>query len=247
MIKLNGISKTYKVDKLESTVLSDINLSIEEGEYVSVCGPSGCGKSTLLSIMGLLSSASTGEYLLNGEDATRLKPKQLAGLRNRHMGFIFQAFNLSTEMTAEENIELPLSYRKDMSRQDRKRAVLGIMEKMSLTEFARYFPGQLSGGQQQRVAIARALAGKPKMVLADEPTGNLDSKNAAIVMEILRRMNAEGTTVCLVTHDPRSAAHAQRTIELLDGKIVSASHPGEATSAATGGFPRDHFALATTD
>ena len=173
LVELNNISKIYKMGKLESTVLNDISLAIEEGEYVSICGPSGCGKSSLLSIMGLLSAPSKGNYLFAGEDVTKLKQNQLARMRNRDIGFIFQAFNLSQDMTTEENIELPLTYRKEMSRKDRNEAVDYIMEKMYLTDFRKYFPGQLSGGQQQRVAIARALAGKPRIILADEPTGNL--------------------------------------------------------------------------
>lgn len=220
LIEVTNISKTYKMGKLESTVLNKVSLTINEGEYVSICGPSGCGKSSLLSIMGLLSAPSSGTYLFVGEDVSKLKQSQLARMRNRDIGFIFQAFNLSPDMTAEENIELPLTYRKDMKRRERAEAVQHIMDKMHLTEFRQYFPGQLSGGQQQRVAIARALAGKPRIILADEPTGNLDSKSAAVVMEILNRMNDEGTTICLVTHDPRSAAYAGRKIHLFDGKII---------------------------
>lgn len=224
LIQLSNITKQYKVEKLVTTVLSDISLTINRSEYVSICGPSGCGKSSLLSIMGLLSAATSGTYLLNGEDITKLKQNQLAALRNREIGFIFQAFNLSADMTTEENIELPLTYRKELSRKDRKVAVDAIMEKMQLTDFRKYFPGQMSGGQQQRIAIARALCGKPKIILADEPTGNLDSKSAAVVMEIFNLMNDEGTTICLVTHDPRSAAYAGRKIQLLDGKIVGGSN-----------------------
>ncbi len=220
LIQMQNISKIYKMGKVESTVLDDVSLSIEAGEYVSICGPSGCGKSSLLSIMGLLSGANKGQYLFNGEDVTKLKQNQLAKMRNRDIGFIFQAFNLSQDMTAEENIELPLTYRKEMKRKDRAEAVQNIMEKMYLTEFRKYFPGQLSGGQQQRVAIARALAGNPRIILADEPTGNLDSKSASVVMEIFNRMNDEGTTICLVTHDPRSAAYANRKIHLFDGRII---------------------------
>lgn len=229
LIELNNISKIYKMGKVESKVLDNVSLTIDQGEYVSVCGPSGCGKSSLLSIMGLLSAANGGSYLFDGEDVTKLKQNQLARMRNRDIGFIFQAFNLSQDMTTEENIELPLTYRKDMKRKERAEAVQNIMDKMYLTEFRKYFPGQLSGGQQQRVAIARALAGKPRIILADEPTGNLDSKSAAVVMEIFNRMNDEGTTICLVTHDPRSAAYANRKIHLFDGKIIQ--DPNAANSA----------------
>ncbi len=219
VVQLEGVGKTYKVAKLESTVLSDIDLSIAEGEYVSICGPSGCGKSTLLSIIGLLNGASKGRYLFDGEDVIKMKNSEHARIRNRQIGFIFQAFNLSSEMTAAENVELPLTYRKEMSRKDRKELVDGMLDKIGMTDFAKHFPSQLSGGQQQRIAIARALAGKPKIILADEPTGNLDSKAAAIVMDIFDKLNAEGTTICLVTHDPRSAQKAKRQVHLFDGRI----------------------------
>lgn len=219
LIQLEGIEKKYKVGKLESTVLSEIDLTISEGEYVSICGPSGCGKSTLLSIIGVLNGATKGRYLFDGEDVTKMKQSEHARIRNRQIGFIFQAFNLSSEMTAAENVELPLTYRKEMSRKDRKLLVDEMMEKIGMMEFADHFPSQLSGGQQQRIAIARALTGKPKIILADEPTGNLDSKAAAIVMDIFDTLNEEGTTICLVTHDPRSAQKAKRQIHLFDGKI----------------------------
>lgn len=219
LIQLDGIEKRYKVGKLESTVLSDIDLTIAEGEYVSICGPSGSGKSTVLSIIGLLNGATKGRYLFDGEDITKMKSSEHARMRNRQIGFIFQAFNLSSEMTAAENVELPLTYRKEMSRKERKVLVDEMLEKIGMTGFAAHFPSQLSGGQQQRIAIARALAGKPKIILADEPTGNLDSKAAAIVMDIFDRLNAEGTTICLVTHDPRSASKAKRQVHLFDGRI----------------------------
>lgn len=222
LVQLEGIEKTYKVGKLESTVLSDIDLTISEGEYVSICGPSGCGKSTLLSIIGLLNGANKGRYLFIGEDVMGMKSAEHARIRNRKIGFIFQAFNLSSEMTAAENVELPLTYRKEMSRKDRKVLVDEMLEKIGMTDFAQHFPSQLSGGQQQRIAIARALAGKPQIILADEPTGNLDSKAAAIVMDIFDKLNSEGTTICLVTHDPRSAQKAKRQIHLFDGRIQSA-------------------------
>lgn len=219
LIQLEGIEKKYKVGKLESIVLSEIDLTISEGEYVSICGPSGCGKSTLLSIIGVLNGATKGRYLFDGEDVTKMKQSEHARIRNRQFGFIFQAFNLSSEMTAAENVELPLTYRKELSRKDRKLLVDAMMEKIGMADFADHFPSQLSGGQQQRIAIARALTGKPKIILADEPTGNLDSKAAAIIMNIFDTLNEEGTTICLVTHDPRSAQKAKRQIHLFDGKI----------------------------
>jgi len=223
LVQLEGIEKTYKVGKLESTVLSDIDLTISEGEYVSICGPSGCGKSTLLSIIGLLNGANKGRYLFIGEDVMGMKSAEHARIRNRNIGFIFQAFNLSSEMTAAENVELPLTYRKEMSRKDRKVLVDEMLEKIGMTDFAKHFPSQLSGGQQQRIAIARALGGKPQIILADEPTGNLDSKAAAIVMDIFDGLNAEGTTICLVTHDPRSAQKAKRQVHLFDGRIQTSA------------------------
>lgn len=227
LIQLENVSKTYKVGKLESTVLSDIDLVISEGEYVSICGPSGCGKSTLLSIIGVLNGASTGRYLFDGADITAMKQAEHARIRNREIGFIFQAFNLSSEMTAAENVELPLTYRREMSRKERKALVDEMLDKIGMVDFADHFPSQLSGGQQQRIAIARALAGRPKIILADEPTGNLDSKAAAIVMDIFDRLNGEGTTICLVTHDPRSASKAKRQVHLFDGRIVDGPQPGE--------------------
>ncbi|MCG8414572.1 MAG: ABC transporter ATP-binding protein [Pseudomonadales bacterium] len=227
LIQLEKVSKTYKVGKLESTVLKDIDLTITEGEYVSICGPSGSGKSTLLSIIGVLNGATTGRYLFDGADITSMKQAEHARIRNRQIGFIFQAFNLSSEMTAAENVELPLTYRKEMGRKDRKELVDEMLDKIGMTDFANHFPAQLSGGQQQRIAIARALAGKPKIILADEPTGNLDSKAAAIVMDIFDRLNAEGTTICLVTHDPRSASKAKRQVHLFDGRIVDEPQTGK--------------------
>ncbi len=220
IIQLEKVGKTYKVGKLESKVLSDIDLNIAEGEYVSICGPSGSGKSTLLSIIGVLNGASEGRYLFEGQDITHMKSSEHARLRNRQFGFIFQAFNLSSEMTAAENVELPLTYRKEMGRKERRELVDSMLDKIGMSDFRDHVPAQLSGGQQQRIAIARALAGRPKVILADEPTGNLDSKAAAIVMDIFDRLNDEGTTICLVTHDPRSASKAKRQVHLFDGQIV---------------------------
>jgi putative ABC transport system ATP-binding protein len=225
IIRLTSINKIYKVGKLETRVLSDVNLTMNEGEYLSICGPSGCGKSTLLSIMGLLNSATSGQYQLDGEDVGTLKQSAQAKIRNRDLGFIFQAFNLTSEMTAAENIELPLIYRKGLSSRQRRELVSEILERLEMTAFKDYFPAQLSGGQQQRIAIARALVGKPKIILADEPTGNLDSKAAAIVMSIFDKLHQEGTTICLVTHDPRSAGQAKRQVELFDGKISAPDVP----------------------
>ena len=219
IIQLENVSRKYKVGKLESLVLSDINLTIKAGEYVSICGPSGSGKSTLLSIIGLLNGVSSGRYLFDSEDVTKMKQSEHARIRNRQIGFIFQAFNLSSEMTAAENVELPLTYRKGMKRRERKELVDEMLEKIEMQAFSDHFPAQLSGGQQQKIAIARALAGRPAIILADEPTGNLDSKAAAIVMDIFDKLNTDGTTICLVTHDPRSAQKAKRQIPLFDGKI----------------------------
>ena len=224
IIQLENVSRKYKVGKLESLVLSDINLTIKAGEYVSICGPSGSGKSTLLSIIGLLNGVSSGRYLFDSEDVTKMKQSEHARIRNRQIGFIFQAFNLSSEMTAAENVELPLTYRKGMKRRERKELVDEMLEKIEMQAFSDHFPAQLSGGQQQKIAIARALAGRPAIILADEPTGNLDSKAAAIVMDFFDKLHSDGTTICLVTHDPRSAEKAKRQVHLFDGKIQKGSN-----------------------
>ena len=232
LIDLQGIRKVFYTDEVETWALDDIHLTIDPGEYVSISGPSGCGKSTLLSVMGLLSSATEGKYFLNGAEATGLSPAEQARVRNREVGFIFQAFNLIGEMSVFENIELPLTYRNDLNRKQRRELVVTALEQVNIADRQKHFPAQLSGGQQQRVAIARALVGKPKVLLADEPTGNLDSKNAQLVMDQLAALHEQGSTIVMVTHDPRWAEHADRQVSLFDGKIVD-DRRLRASSAAT--------------
>jgi len=221
LIALQGIKKIFRTAEIETTALDAIQLDIAPGEYVSISGPSGGGKSTLLSVMGLLHSASEGKYLLDGVEVTSLSPAEEARVRNRDIGFIFQAFNLISDMSAFENVELPLTYRDDLNRKQRRELVLAALDHVNVRERQNHFPAQMSGGQQQRVAIARALVGKPKVLLADEPTGNLDSKNAQIVMDMLGELHKQGSTIVMVTHDPRSAEQAERKISLFDGKIVA--------------------------
>ena len=220
LINLQGIKKVFYTDEMETTALDDIQLMIDQGEYVSISGPSGCGKSTLLSVMGLLNSSTEGKYFLNGEEVTGLSSSEQARVRNREIGFIFQAFNLVADMSAFENVELPLTFRNDLSRKQRHELVTAALEQVNIPERRKHFPPQLSGGQQQRVAIARALVCKPKVLLADEPTGNLDSKNAQLVMDLLDELHKQGSTIVMVTHDPRFAERADRVISLFDGKIV---------------------------
>lgn len=219
-INLQSIKKIFYTDDVETWALDDVHLTIDSGEYVAITGPSGCGKSTLLSVMGLLSSATEGKYVLNGKEVTRLDIADQARVRNQEIGFIFQAFNLIGDMSVFENVELPLTYRKDITRQRRREMVLAALEQVDMSQRQKHFPAQLSGGQQQRVAIARALVGQPKVLLADEPTGNLDSKNAQLVMDLLASLHNRGSTIVMVTHDPRSAEQAERQISLFDGKIV---------------------------
>jgi putative ABC transport system ATP-binding protein len=220
LINLQGIKKVFYTEELETSALDDIHVAIDQGEYVSVSGPSGCGKSTLLSVMGLLHSASDGKYFLNGVDVTSLRPVQQARVRNREIGFIFQAFNLVPDMSAFENVELPLTYRDDLNKKQRHELVLSALDQVNMSERKKHFPAQMSGGQQQRVAIARALVGKPRVLLADEPTGNLDSKNACLIMDILGGLHEQGSTIVMVTHDQRFAERAERQVLLFDGKIV---------------------------
>ncbi|WP_395345459.1 ABC transporter ATP-binding protein [Ningiella sp. W23] len=220
IVALSHINKVFISDELETHALTDVNLVIEEGEFVSITGPSGCGKSTLLSVIGLLDIASTGNYSLSGYDVNTLDKQQRAVIRNKEIGFIFQAFNLISDLTVAENVELPLTYRSDISKEQRKSMVKTALEQVDIQHRASHFPSQLSGGQQQRVAVARAIAGKPSLILADEPTGNLDSKNAATVMALIDELHQSGSTICMVTHDPKSAARASRTIEMFDGKVV---------------------------
>ncbi|WP_448563447.1 ABC transporter ATP-binding protein [Thalassotalea ganghwensis] len=221
LVNLNALEKVFYTDDVETHALSNINVTINKGEYLSISGPSGCGKSTLLSILGLLDTPTGGLYELAGHDVTHLNNEQRASIRNEKVGFIFQAFNLISDLTVAENVELPLSYRNDISKSERKQFVKDALEQVDMQHRANHFPSQLSGGQQQRVAVARAIAGKPDIILADEPTGNLDSKNANAVMDLLDKLHANGATICMVTHDPRSASRAERIIEIFDGKVVS--------------------------
>ena len=222
LIKLDGITKVFLTDELETHALGGIHLDIREGEYVSVSGPSGCGKTTLLSILGLLDSPSQGEYTLAGEKVARLSASDRARVRNRQIGFIFQAFNLIGDLTVYENVELPLTYR-GMSGAERKERVHAALEKVGMSHRVKHYPAQLSGGQQQRVAVASAVAGSPAILLADEPTGNLDSQNGEAVMDLLRELHRGGATICMVTHDPRYARYAEREVHLFDGRVVEES------------------------
>ena len=219
LIRLEAVSKVFFTDEVETHALSGIDLEIRDGEYVAISGPSGCGKSTLLSILGLLDTPTEGLYRLNGESVENLKAKQRARIRNRQIGFIFQAFNLIGDLTVFENVDLPLTYR-GMPASERKKRVEEALERVGMAHRMKHYPSQLSGGQQQRVAVARALGGEPSVLLADEPTGNLDSKNGEAVMELLRDVHEGGATICMVTHDPRFEAYAERIVRLFDGRIV---------------------------
>ena len=221
LITLSDIKKIFYTEDVETHALSDISLRIYQGEYVSIAGPSGCGKSTLLSLLGLLDVATEGQYQLAGHEVTSIAKDERARIRNQEIGFIFQSFNLISDLDVEENVELPLTYRRDLNKQERKQRVKEALEKVDMLYRAKHFPAQLSGGQQQRVAVARAIAGRPSIILADEPTGNLDTKNAEAVMQLLDTLHAEGATICMVTHDPRSALRARRKIDLVDGRIVA--------------------------
>jgi putative ABC transport system ATP-binding protein len=224
LIALTNLSKVFYTDELETHALEEIHFEIAEGEYVAISGPSGCGKTTLLSILGLLDTPTGGDYRLAGQQVAGLAAADRARVRNRQIGFVFQAFNLIGDLNVFENIELPLTYR-DMPASERRDRVASALERVGMSHRAKHFPAQLSGGQQQRVAVARAVAGDPAILLADEPTGNLDSRNGEAVMELLRELNANGSTICMVTHDARYAEHADRTIELFDGRIVEAAAP----------------------
>ena len=219
LIRLEGIKKVFYTDEVETHALSDIHLDIKHGEYVSIAGPSGCGKTTLLSILGLLDTPTDGAYTLDNQPVARLSASERARVRNRQIGFIFQAFNLIGDLTVYENVELPLTYR-GMASDDRRKRVQAALERVGMSHRMKHFPAQLSGGQQQRVAVARAVAGDPAILLADEPTGNLDSTNGEAVMELLRELHQGGATICMVTHDPRYARHADRSVHLFDGKVV---------------------------
>jgi putative ABC transport system ATP-binding protein len=219
IIRLEGVTKVFYTDEVETHALSGVHLDICDGDYVSIAGPSGCGKSTLLSILGLLDMPTTGRYWLNDEPAENLTPFERARIRNQEIGFIFQNFNLIGDLSVYENVELPLTYREIPSPERRKR-VQEALEKVAMAHRTKHFPSQLSGGQQQRVAVARAIAGRPSILLADEPTGNLDSANAEGIMALLRDLHHQGATIGMVTHDPRFSRHAQRTIHLFDGRVV---------------------------
>jgi putative ABC transport system ATP-binding protein len=228
LIRLSDVRKVFQTDDVETHALADIDMTIDRGEYVSISGPSGCGKSTLLAILGLLDTPSAGRYVLNGRAVADLPSSERARVRNREIGFIFQSFNLIGDLSVFENVELPLTYR-GMAAAERKRRVNDALEKVGMSHRARHTPGQLSGGQQQRVAVARAVAGEPLILLADEPTGNLDSKSGESVMSLLTELHQAGATICIVTHDSRYATHARRHIQLFDGRIV--------TPAVTAGIP----------
>ncbi|HZE27452.1 MAG TPA: ABC transporter ATP-binding protein [Terriglobales bacterium] len=221
LIQIENLTKVFYTDEIETHALSGVHLSIHRGEYVAMSGPSGCGKSTLLSIIGLLDTPTEGRYSLNGKTVENLDFAERSRIRNQEIGFIFQSFNLIGDLTVYENVELPLTYRQKMSAPDRKKRVMDSLERVGMAHRIRHYPSQLSGGQQQRVAVARALSGKPSIMLADEPTGNLDSRNGEAVMQLLQNLHREGATICMVTHDPRFAKHAQREIHLFDGKVVA--------------------------
>ena len=219
LVRLEDVGKVFYADEVETRALSDVFVEIKRGDYVAIAGPSGCGKSTLLSILGLLDAPTRGEYFLDGRAVSGLSHAERARVRNREIGFIFQAFNLIGDLTVYENVELPLTYRR-MTGSERRARVLGALERVGMAHRTKHYPAQLSGGQQQRVAVARAVAGSPSILLADEPTGNLDSVNGEAVMNVLRELHVSGTTICMVTHDPRYARYADRTFHLFDGQIV---------------------------
>ena len=219
LLRMDSVTKVFYTDEVETHALAGIHLEINQGDYISIAGPSGCGKSTLLSILGLLDSPSEGSYQLNGKPVQGLSLSERARIRNREIGFIFQSFNLIGDLSVYENVELPLTYR-GMNSAERKKRVNAALEKVGMAHRARHLPSQLSGGQQQRVAVARAVAGAPSILLADEPTGNLDSTNGEAVMELMRELHRGGATICMVTHDPRYARHADRIIHLFDGRVV---------------------------
>ena len=221
LIQIEALTKVFYTDEIETHALSGVHLAIMRGDYVAMSGPSGCGKSTLLSIIGLLDTPTNGRYQLNGKPVENLSFAERSRIRNQEIGFIFQSFNLIGDLTVAENVELPLTYRTGMPSAERKKKVQESLERVNMAHRMRHYPSQLSGGQQQRVAVARALAGSPSILLADEPTGNLDSRNGEAVMELLQNLHREGATICMVTHDPRFARHAERNVHLFDGKVVA--------------------------
>ena len=219
MIKIENLSKIFRTEEVETTALNGVNIEVKEGEFVAIMGPSGCGKSTLLNILGLLDNPDSGNYWLGGEEVGHLKEKDRTQFRKGRIGFVFQSFNLIDELTVEENVELQLKYL-NVQKEERKQRVLDILRKVNLSQRAKHYPQQLSGGQQQRVAIARAVVGNPKLILADEPTGNLDSKNGLEVMELLSQLHTDGTTIVMVTHSQHDATYANRIVHLFDGQVV---------------------------
>ena len=221
LVNLQSLTKTYRAAEVETTALQNVNIDIREGEFVAIMGPSGCGKSTLLNVLGMLDSPTAGKYVFKDQEVSDLSEARLAGLRKRHIGFVFQSFNLIDELTVEGNIELALLYHKELSANDRRAKVQEAMDRMKISHRAKHFPPALSGGQQQRVAIARAVVPRPTLILADEPTGNLDSQHGEEVMKLLVELNAEGTTIVMVTHSTPHAQYARRTINLFDGKVVT--------------------------
>jgi putative ABC transport system ATP-binding protein len=223
MVSLAGVTKVFYTDDLETHALDGIHLDVAKGEFLSIAGPSGCGKSTLLALLGLLDTPTEGKYLLDGQDVTSLAPAARARTRNERIGFIFQAFNLIGDLTVLQNVELPLTYRASMPAEERRTAAVAALQRVGMSHRMNHHPAQLSGGQQQRVAVARALAGRPAILLADEPTGNLDSRNGEAVMNLLRELHREGSTICMVTHDPRYADYADRKVQLFDGRVVDES------------------------
>jgi putative ABC transport system ATP-binding protein len=239
LIKLEGLKKVFYTDEVETHALSDVHLQVSEGDYIAIAGPSGCGKTTLLSIIGLLDSPTSGQYMLAGDPVENLTAHQRAYVRNRQIGFIFQAFNLIGDLTVYENVELPLTYRK-LPNTERRQRVHDALERVGMAHRTKHYPSQLSGGQQQRVAVARAIAGKPAILLADEPTGNLDSKNGEAVMQLLDELHREGATICMVTHDPRYAEHADRAVHLFDGQIVRDEDSRVAHELEESGFDVHH-------
>ena len=234
LIRLDGIKKVFLTDEVETHALSEVHLEIKPGEFLAIAGPSGCGKTTLLSLLGLLDTPSGGEYFLDGEPVANLTPSQRARIRNRQIGFIFQAFNLIGDLTVAENVELPLTYR-GMDGAERRKRVQEALERVGMSHRMKHYPSQLSGGQQQRVAVARAVAGDPLLLLADEPTGNLDSTNGEAVMELIHELHRGGATICMVTHDPRYAAMADRAVHLFDGRIVQETHGAGNHTVTPGG------------
>ncbi len=236
LIRLEGVSKVFYTEEVETHALANVHLEVKDGQYLAIAGPSGCGKTTLLSILGLLDSPTGGNYLLNGEPVANLSASDRARIRNREIGFIFQAFNLIGDLTVYENVELPLTYREGMPSAERKKRVQESLERVGMSHRMNHYPAQLSGGQQQRVAVARAIAGRPSVLLADEPTGNLDSVNGEAVMGLLQELHRDGATIIMVTHDPRYAEHAERTVHLFDGQIVRDERNAAAAELERHGF-----------